>query len=163
MGKVIVVEDSPSQLTDICDKLHDAGFETAEAVSVCSAKQVIEQASPLDIVLADMRLPDGQCFAILEWMKEKGYSQPFIMMSRYQDESTLQTAINNGVTRFVNKKRLDEELIVYVREQMEEQSRLAIRFGNIALQGFIIPCVAGRENSRGSTVLQCRRARMKEH
>ena len=128
MGKVIVVEDSPSQLTDICDKLHDAGFETEEAVSVCSAKQVIELASPLDIVLADMRLPDGQCFAILDWMKEKGYSQPFIMMSRYQDESTLQTAINNGVTRFVNKKRLDEELIVYVREQMEEQSRLAIRF-----------------------------------
>ena len=116
MGKVIVVEDSPSQLTDICDKLHDAGFETAEAVSVCSAKQVIEQASPLDIVLADMRLPDGQCFAILDWMKEKSYSQPFIMMSRYQDESTLQTAINNGVTRFVNKKRIDEELIVYVRE-----------------------------------------------
>ena len=128
MGKVIVVEDSPSQLTDICDKLHNAGFETSEAVSVCSAKQVIEQASPLDIVLADMRLPDGQCFAILDWMKEKGYCQPFIMMSRYQDESTLQTAINNGVTRFVNKKRLDEELIVYVREQMEEQNRLAIRF-----------------------------------
>lgn len=128
MGKVIIVEDSPSQLTDIRNRLHDAGFETAEAISVCSAKEVIDKASPLDIVLADMRLPDGQCFAILEWMKEKGYCQPFIMMSRYQDESTLQTAINNGVTRFVNKKRLDEELVRYVTEQMEEQSRLAIRF-----------------------------------
>lgn len=128
MGKVIVVEDSPSQLAEICSRLHNAGFETVEAVSVCSAKQVIDKASPLDVVLADMRLPDGQCFAILEWMKEKGYSQPFIMMSRYQDESTLQTAINNGVSRFVNKKRLEEELILYVTEQMEEQNRLAIRF-----------------------------------
>lgn len=128
MGKVIVVEDSPSQLTDICDKLHNAGFETVEAISVCSAKQVIDKASPLDVVLADMRLPDGQCFAILEWMKGKGYNQPFIMMSHYQDESTLQTAINNGVSKFVNKKRLDEELVLYVKEQMEEQSRLAIRY-----------------------------------
>lgn len=128
MGKVIVVEDSPSQLADICHRLNASGFETVEAVSVCSAKQMIGKASPLDVILADMRLPDGQCFAILDWMKEKGYAQPFIMMSYYQDESTLQTAINNGVARFVNKKRLDDELILYVTEQMELQNRLAIRF-----------------------------------
>ena len=128
MSKVIVIEDSPTQLQGICQQLNDAGFETIEAVSVKSGKEVIEKASPMDIVLADMRLPDGQCFEILYWMQRLGYKQPFLVMSRYGDYSTVQTAINNGVAKFVDKRNLDEQLIPFITEQVEKLKPLAFLY-----------------------------------
>lgn len=128
MSKVIVIEDSPTQLQSICQQLNDAGFETIEAVSVKSGKEVIEKALPMDIVLADMRLPDGQCFEILYWMQRLGYKQPFLVMSRYGDYSTVQTAINSGVAKFVDKRNLDEQLIPFITEQVEKLKPLAFLY-----------------------------------
>ena len=128
MGKVIVIEDSSIQLEAICKMLHDAGFETKEACSIKSAKEVIAMASPLDIVLADMRLTDGQCFEILYWMQRMGYHQPFLVMSRYGDYSSVQTAVNNGVAKFIDKKNLEEQLIPFITEEVEKLSPLSFLY-----------------------------------
>ena len=128
MSRVIVIEDSPVQLAEICQMLNDAGFQTVEAYSIKSGKEAIEKATPMDIVLADMRLPDGQCFEILYWMQRMGMTQPFLVMSRYGDYSTVQTAINNGVAKFIDKRNIDEQLIPFIREQVEKLSPLMFRY-----------------------------------
>lgn len=128
MSRIIVIEDSPVQLAEICQMLNDEGFQTVEAYSIKSGKEAIEKASPMDIVLADMRLPDGQCFEILYWMRKMGMGQPFLVMSRYGDYSTVQTAINNGVAKFIDKRNIDEQLIPFIKEQVEKLSPLKFRY-----------------------------------
>ena len=128
MSKVIVIEDSPTQLEDICEMLNNAGFETIEACSVKSGKEAVGKASPMDIVLADMRLPDGQCFEILYWMKAMGYHQPFLVMSKWGNFATSLTAINNGAAKFIRKEDLKEQLIPFVTEQMERLKPLSFMY-----------------------------------
>ena len=125
MSKVIVIEDSPTQLEEICEMLNEAGFETLKACSVKSGKEAVGKASPMDIVLADMRLPDGQCFEILYWMKEMGYHQPFLVMSKWGNFATSLTAINNGAAKFIRKEDLKEQLIPFVTEQVEKLKHLS--------------------------------------
>lgn len=120
MSKVVVIEDSPTQLEEICEMLNNAGFETIEACSVKSGKEAVSKASPMDIVLADMRLPDGQCFEILYWMKTMGYHQPFLVMSKWGNFATSLTAINNGAAKFIRKEDIKEQLIPFVTEQVEK-------------------------------------------
>ena len=128
MNRVIVIEDSPVQIVEICQMLNDAGFQTVEAGSVKSGKEAIEKASPMDIVLADMRLPDGQCFEILYWMKSMGYRQPFLVMSKWGDFSTSLTAINNGAVKFIRKEDIKEQLIPFIMEQVERLKPLSFLY-----------------------------------
>lgn len=134
MSKVIVIEDSPTQLEEICEMLNNAGFETIEACSVKSGKEAVGKASPMDIVLADMRLPDGQCFEILYWMKAMGYHHPFLVMSKWGNFATSLTAINNGAAKFIRKEDLKEQLIPFVMEQVERLKPLSFIYSDSAYE-----------------------------
>ena len=36
-----------------------------------------------DIILSDLRLPDGECTEVLERMRETGIRNPFVIMTDY--------------------------------------------------------------------------------
>ncbi len=153
MSRIIVIEDSPVQLAQVCKMLNDAGYETIEACSIKSGKEVISSASPMDIVLADMRLPDGQCFEILYWMQRMGYNHPFLVMSRYGDYSSVQTAVNNGVAKFIDKKNLDEQLIPFITEVREKLSPLTFLYDDSIYERQSEPFKKLRENLKRYAML----------
>lgn len=59
MARIIVIEDNVVYCTFICNLLAKEGFETEHAYHLSTARKLLMKMEEDDIVLADLRLPDG--------------------------------------------------------------------------------------------------------
>ena len=69
-------------ISDLRDRnfLQKADLDTVRTYRLAQAKKIIgTSVREDDIVLADLRLPDGESTTLLQWMRENGYMHPFIM------------------------------------------------------------------------------------
>ena len=110
--RVIVVEDNILFCDYICNFLQNADYQTVKAYRLAQARQVIARSvREDDIVLADLRLPDGESTALLEWMREQGYTHPFIMMTNYEEIHTAVHAMKLGAEDYILKPLLEDKLL----------------------------------------------------
>ena len=66
--RVIVVEDNVLFCNYICNFLQKADLDTVRTYRLAQAKKVIgTSVREDDIVLADLRLPDGESTTLLQW------------------------------------------------------------------------------------------------
>ena len=89
MLSVLIVEDDITFSLMLTTWLGKKGFEVKALSSVSDAKRQIESVS-YDLILSDLRLPDGDGIDLLKWVKEKYASLPLIMMTSYAE---IQTAV----------------------------------------------------------------------
>ena len=76
MGRVIVIEDNLVFADYVCRLLASKGFKS-ETTSTCNgARKLFVKMQEDDIVLADMRLPDGDGIALLEELRKQGRNNP---------------------------------------------------------------------------------------
>lgn len=94
------------------------GFEVKSVASVAEAKRRIEAGS-CDLVLSDLRLPDGDGIELLKWVKEKYSSLPVIMMTSYADIQTAVQAIKLGAADYIAKPLNPEELWSKIKETLQ--------------------------------------------
>ena len=80
---VIVVEDNIVYCEFVCNLLAREGFRTVQAYRLVAARKLLQQASGGDIVLSDLRLPDGNGIDLLRWMRKEGLALPFIIMTMW--------------------------------------------------------------------------------
>ena len=76
--KIIVVEDNIVYCEFVCNLLAREGFRTVQAFHLSTAKKYLQQAANGDIVVSDLRLPDGNGIDLLRWMRKEGRMQPFV-------------------------------------------------------------------------------------
>lgn len=91
------------------------GFEVKTFSSVSDAKRQIENGG-YDLILSDLRLPDGDGIDLLKWVKEKQTSLPLIMMTSYAEIQTAVQAIKLGASDYIAKPLNPEELLGKIRE-----------------------------------------------
>ena len=70
--KVIVVEDNIVYCEFVCNLLAREGFRTVQAFHLSTAKKLLQQATENDIIVSDLRLPEGDGIDLLRWMRKKG-------------------------------------------------------------------------------------------
>lgn len=116
MGKVIVVEDNPLFCKYICNRIEREGIKTEKASQLSEAKKLVASAGEDDIVLADLRLPDGNGIQLLEWMRREGKNQPFIVMTDYGEVGTAVQSMKLGAEDYIPKKLLEDKLPVVIRD-----------------------------------------------
>ena len=63
--RIIVVEDNIVYCEFVCNLLAREGFRTVQAYHLSTAKKLLQQASDGDIVVSDLRLPDGDGIDLL--------------------------------------------------------------------------------------------------
>ena len=85
--KIIVVEDNIVYCEFVCNLLAREGFRTVQAFHLSTARKLLQQAADGDIVVSDLRLPDGNGIDLLRWMRKEGMTQPFIIMTDYAEVS----------------------------------------------------------------------------
>ena len=74
--RVIVVEDNVLFCNYICNFLQKADLDTVRTYRLAQAKKIIgTSVREDDIVLADLRLPDGESTTLLQWMRENARHQ----------------------------------------------------------------------------------------
>lgn len=101
--KVIVVEDNPVYNDYICNLLKKGGFDTAQAYRLSTAKKLLMKAGEEYIVLADLRLPDGEGIDLLRWMRKEEKPQPFIVMTDYAEVHTAVESMKLGSADYIPK------------------------------------------------------------
>lgn len=127
MGKIIVLEDNTLFAEIICRWLQREGWKTETVTNISRAKKLMEKADTDDIVLADLRLPDGESTALLEWMRKNGMEQAFIVMTDYAEVHTAVASMKLGSADYIQKKQLDDKLIptikgIFLKQKMSNET-----------------------------------------
>ena len=94
--KIIVVEDNIVYCEYVCNMLSREGYRNMKAYHLSTAKKHLQQATDNDIVVADLRLPDGSGIDLLCWMRKEGKMQPFIIMTDYAEVNTAVESMKLG-------------------------------------------------------------------
>ena len=113
--KVYVIEDNPVYNDYICNLLKKGGFDTVQAYRLSAAKKLLAKAEEEDIVLADLRLSNGESIDLLRWMRKEGKAQSFIVMTDYAEVHTAVESMKLGSSDYIPKRLIEDKLIPLVR------------------------------------------------
>ena len=113
--KVYVIEDNPVYNDYVCNLLKKGGFDTVQACRISTAKKLLAKTEEDDIVLADLRLPDGESIDLLRWMRINGKRQPFIVMTDYAEVHTAVESMKLGSSDYIPKRLIEDKLVPLVR------------------------------------------------
>lgn len=101
-GKILIVEDDASFGAMLQKWLEKNEYSANWCSGMISAQQALEKSS-YDVVLSDLRLPDGDGIMLLTWMIEQQYHAPIIIMTGYGEVQTAVSAIKLGAFDFLEK------------------------------------------------------------
>ena len=121
--KIIVVEDNPVYNTFICKLLANNGFKTEQIYHLSSARKALINADNDDIILADLRLPDGESIELLKWMRVNDKRQAFIIMTDYAEVHTAVESMKLGSIDYIPKQLIEDKLIPLLRSIIKEREQ----------------------------------------
>lgn len=121
MPSILIIEDDITFSLMLTTWLNKKGFEVKASSSVSDAKRQIENIK-FDLILSDLRLPDGDGIALLKWIKGKDASLPLIMMTSYAEIQTAVQAIKLGATDYIAKPLNPEDLLAKIRDIVRLES-----------------------------------------
>jgi len=137
-GSLLLVDDDRQVLHSMADWLRDQGYELDTASGCAEAIAAVDQ-KPYDVVLADVRLGDGDGFAILNHCRRNHPDAEVIMITGYGTVDSAVEAIRAGAFDFLTKPLIDEELEIsidralnqrrVVEENTQLKAQLDMRFG----------------------------------
>ena len=108
MATVLIVEDEAVLARNLAKLLGRQGFEVHQAGTIAEARQAMA-AAQVDLVLLDLRLPDGSGLEFLDFLTESDSGLPVIMMTAYGSVADAVRAMQRGARDYVQKPfELDE-------------------------------------------------------
>ena len=84
MSRILIVEDDTVLCRVLRNWLERKKMQVEVATTLAGARRIMA-AADADIVLSDLRLPDGDGIELLEWMNEQHYRIPFIVMTQHAE------------------------------------------------------------------------------
>jgi len=83
--KVLIVDDEPDLREIFSSELGNTGFTVFEASSGQEAQAIAERET-LDLIVSDIRMPDGDGISLLKWIRSTGtFKGHFIIMSGFTE------------------------------------------------------------------------------
>ncbi|HEX6739450.1 MAG TPA: sigma-54 dependent transcriptional regulator, partial [Vicinamibacteria bacterium] len=118
--KILVVDDESSmrQLLEIM--LRKEGYEVRAVESRSTAAAALT-AGPVDLVVSDIRLPDGDGIEILRQVKASSPGTVVVMMTAFGSTETAVAAMKLGAHDYLTKPFDVEELKLVVRNALEKE------------------------------------------
>ena len=120
MKKILVVDDEPSMRELLGIMLRKEGFEVAVAESRAMAAAVLAR-GPVDMVITDVKLPDGDGIEILRHIKAAAPETVVIVMTAFGSTQTAVAALKLGAHDYLTKPFDIEELKIVVRGALEKR------------------------------------------
>lgn len=121
--KIYVIEDNLVYNDFVCNLLKKAGFDTVQAYHLGTARKLLSQIGDDDIVLADLRLAEGESIELLRWMRANGKEQPFIIMTDYAEVHTAVESIKLGSEDYIQKPLLEDKLVPLIHSIQQRQEK----------------------------------------
>lgn len=115
MGRIIVIEDNPVFADYVCRLLESKGFHSVSTSTCNGARKLFAGMREDDIVLADLRLPDGDGIRLLEELRRQGKNNPYVIMTDYAEVLTAVRSMKSGAEDYIPKKLLADKLPAMLR------------------------------------------------
>lgn len=112
-SKVLIVEDEALFARAVMRQLQKSGYEVAHVESIQDAHHIVRQFSP-DIVLLDMRLPDGNGLDLLPYFVSK--NAMVIVMTAHGEISDAVNAMKQGAIDYLKKPIDLDELLISIQK-----------------------------------------------
>ncbi len=137
-GRLLLIDDDRHLLGSMAQWLREQGYATDTAASLAEGIAAVDRKT-YDLVLADVRLGDGDGFAVLAHCRQHYPAVSVIMITGYGTVECAVEAIRLGAFDFLTKPLIDDELEMAIeralsqREVLEEnktlKAQLDLRFG----------------------------------
>ncbi len=113
--RLLLVEDNPIIGNAVRDHLHADGWSVDWSMNLESATGAVA-AEMRDVVLLDLRLPDGSGLDVLRLMEAHGDPTPVVVMSAYDQLSDQMAAMRSGASDYLVKPFTLAEMTARVRK-----------------------------------------------
>jgi len=120
MQKILVVDDEPSMRDMLEIMLRREDYDVSVAENRAKAANVLASGQ-MDLVITDLRLPDGDGIEILRHVKAASPETVVIVMTAYGSTETAVAALKLGAHDYLTKPFDIEELKIVIRGALERQ------------------------------------------
>lgn len=110
MKSILVIEDDIIFSRTIGNWLVKQGMRVESVTKLSDAKKSVRE-KEYDLILADLRLPDGNSTTFLEWLNDKHYTTPFLIMTNYGQVENAVQAMQLGAVNYLCKPVLPDKLM----------------------------------------------------
>ncbi|WP_270776541.1 sigma-54-dependent transcriptional regulator, partial [Phocaeicola vulgatus] len=108
--KILIVEDNVGLSQMQKDWLSQAGYDAVTAMNETIARSLIRR-TQFDLILSDVRLPEGNGISLLEWLCKERKDIPFILTTEYVSVSDVVRTIKLGARDYLPKPVHREHLL----------------------------------------------------
>lgn len=125
---ILIIEDNTAfalMLQVWCEK-HNFAAQVAHSISQAKS---IAASHNFQLILSDMRLPDGEGIDFLHWLNEKKLNTPVIIMTNYAEVQTAVLAMKLGARDYLEKplnpsilkQKVEQTLATAAAENLEQK------------------------------------------
>ena len=115
---ILIVEDDLTFSLMLKTWLGKKGFQVNTVSNISRARRELTD-NPYDVILSDLRLPDEDGIALLNWMHKHGITSPLIIMTGYADIQSAVQAMKCGANDYISKPVQPDELLKKIREALQ--------------------------------------------
>jgi len=110
MKEVLIIDDVVTLGLMLKTWFLKKGFDARTAMNIGDAKKSIQEQKP-DLIISDLRLPDGSGLDLIKWVKESYSDIVIVVMTSYADIQTAVECIRAGAYDYVAKPLNPEEIL----------------------------------------------------
>ena len=108
--KILIVEDNIGLSQMQKDWFAQAGYDAVTAMNEPVARSLIRKTA-FDLILSDVRLPEGDGISLLEWLRKEKKDIPFIITTEYVSVPDVVRTIKLGAIDYLPKPVRKEHLL----------------------------------------------------
>ncbi|WP_425615316.1 sigma-54-dependent transcriptional regulator [Anatilimnocola sp. NA78] len=143
-GRLLLIDDDSHLLDSMASWLREQGYFVLTARSCAAAIEQLRK-EQLDLVIADIRLDDGDGFDVLAWVRQNKPELMVILLTGYGTVETGIEALRAGAFDLLTKPLIDEELEMSIQRALSQnkvlvenqslKAQLDLRFGLESIVG----------------------------
>ncbi len=137
-SKILIVDDDPLIRASIVQAARKFGHEAVPVANIAEAMARIQN-ELFDLVLCDVRLPDGSGLEILPGLKNSPSGPEVIIMTGFGDPDGAELAIKNGAWDYIQKPLSLKDLALALERALEyrEMKQAASKTVALKRQGIV--------------------------
>ena len=124
MTKLLLVEDDLTFSKMLTTFLGRKGFDVTVTSSLVKARKALKK-DGFDLILSDLRLPDGEGTDLLDTISEAGTPIPLIVLTGYADITSAVSAIKRGARDYLPKPVQPDLLLQKIKEALPDTTKTA--------------------------------------
>jgi DNA-binding response OmpR family regulator len=150
---ILIIEDDPAVARSLQDGLEREAYTVTWRATGNDGITFIQQSHP-QLIILDVRLPDGSGFDFCRRIRELGMRQPILMLTVQQEEADKVLGLEMGADDYVGKPYSLRELISRVRALLRRAyGDLATVDANVLYAGDVVIDLTRSQARRGDHVL----------